>query len=352
MESSVRVCVRVRPLIPKEKLEDDNHAVEAFGNQVMIPSSNQTYTYDHVYGPEAGQEELWPCVSPLVESVFEGYNATIFAYGQTGSGKTFTMGSGNSAYITNVNDRGIIPRALNDIFETIAKKTAECPGYRTEVRLRFLEIYGEEIRDLLSQFGNGTLDTSSKAYLKEVQNGQVQVCGAREEDVHSADECIKLLDKGSYCRTTGATEMNSESSRSHAILTITMVQYIPFNLPKLPEVTSSPSSNTSAPVECDVRSCYFNFVDLAGSEKQKMTKAEGIRLKEGIDINKGLFVLGNVINALGDDTKRGRVHVPYRDSKLTRMLQDSLGTIMTMTYIFMEVNTYGISYLLYFRDRR
>ncbi|OQR98780.1 kinesin-like protein [Achlya hypogyna] len=307
--SSVRVCVRVRPLVPKEKLEDDNHAVETFGTQVIIPSSNVTYTYDHVFGPEAGQDELWPCVSPLVDSTFEGYNATIFAYGQTGSGKTFTMGSGNSAFVSNKEERGIIPRALNEIFDRIEAKKTEVPGYRAEVTFRFLEIYGEEIRDLLSQFGNGTLDTNSKVYLKESAIGQVQVHGAREEPVTSATECIKLLDKGSFCRTVGATDMNAESSRSHAILTITMTQHLPF----------------AEADECEVRSCYFNFVDLAGSEKQKMTKAEGLRLKEGIDINKGLFVLGNVINALGDDTRRGRVHVPYRDSKLTRMLQDSLG---------------------------
>ncbi|OQS05659.1 kinesin [Thraustotheca clavata] len=317
MESSVRVVVRVRPLVPKEKLDDDvNIAVETFGSQVMIPSSNITYTYDHVFGPEAGQDDLWPCVSPLVDSTFEGYNATIFAYGQTGSGKTFTMGSGNSAFVSNTEERGIIPRALHNIFDRIENKKKEIPGYSADVTFRFLEIYGEEIRDLLSQFGNGTLDTNSKVYLKEAANGQVIVHGAREESVLCADECIKLLDKGSFCRTVGATDMNSESSRSHAILTITMTQHIPF---------TPAEGATGDAVECDVRSCYFNFVDLAGSEKQKMTKAEGIRLKEGIDINKGLFVLGNVINALGDDTRRGRVHVPYRDSKLTRMLQDSLG---------------------------
>ncbi|RHY34671.1 hypothetical protein DYB32_000744 [Aphanomyces invadans] len=319
-ETSVRVCIRVRPLIPKERLDDEHLAVETYDSQVKVAS--QTFTFDHVFGPDAGQEDIWPCVTPLVDSVFEGYNATIFAYGQTGSGKTFTMGSGNSAFVSNPDERGIIPRVLQEMFARIEAKTSDGRGYRTELKLRFLEIYGEEIRDLLSQFGNGTLDTSSKVNLKEIQNGQVQVQGAREEDVHSADECIRLLDKGTYCRTTGATEMNSESSRSHAILTLTMVQYIPYEAVL---VKDGDEVDPNAPVEYDVRCCYFNFVDLAGSEKQKMTKAEGQRLKEGIDINKGLFVLGCVINALGDDTKRGKVHVPYRDSKLTRMLQDSLG---------------------------
>ncbi|KAG9414826.1 Kinesin-like protein kif21b [Aphanomyces cochlioides] len=317
-ETSVRVCVRVRPLIPKERLEDEHLAVETFDNQIKVAS--QTFTFDHVFGTESGQEDIWPCVTPLVDSVFEGYNATIFAYGQTGSGKTFTMGSGNSAFVSNPDERGIIPRVLQEMFGRIEAKKAAGNGYRVELRLRFLEIYGEEIRDLLSQFGNGTLDTSSKVNLKEVQNGQVQVQGAREEEVNSAEECISLLDKGTFCRTVGATEMNSESSRSHAILTLTMVQYIPYDMPSTEE-----GGEADAPTEFDVRCCYFNFVDLAGSEKQKMTKAEGQRLKEGIDINKGLFVLGCVINALGDDTKRGKVHVPYRDSKLTRMLQDSLG---------------------------
>lgn len=276
---------------------------------------NRAFTYDYVYGKYAQQSDIWHCVHPLICATFDGYNSTIFAYGQTGSGKTFTMGSGSSVNIS-PEDYGIIPRVITYMFDHIDVKTKENAHYRAEVRIRFLEIYGEEIHDLLVTLGDSIGE--NKLSLREAENGGVQVTGASEVKVTDSDECMRLLERGTLCRTTGSTLMNAHSSRSHAIFTVSMVQHVPIS-------DASSDGKSMEEGDYETRSSYFNFVDLAGSERQKRTQAEGKRLKEGIDINKGLLALGNVISALGDDRKRGKVHVPYRDSKLTRMLQDSLG---------------------------
>ncbi|KAI9895481.1 hypothetical protein PsorP6_018835 [Peronosclerospora sorghi] len=314
--TSVRVAVRIRPLIGREKVERCDECVSVLEeeNQIVM-GKNRAFTYDYVFGKYAHQSDIWRCVDPLVRSTFDGYNSTIFAYGQTGSGKTYTMGSGSSVHIP-PEDYGIIPRVISFMFNHMDTKLQENQHYNADFKVRFLEIYGEEIRDLLVTLGDTTGE--SKVSLREGEHGEVQVVGASEVQVSDADECMRLLERGTLCRTTGSTLMNAHSSRSHAIFTVTMVQHIPI---------SDTHVNGRAMEEGDyeTRNSYFNFVDLAGSERQKRTQAEGKRLKEGIDINKGLLALGNVISALGDDKKRGKVHVPYRDSKLTRMLQDSLG---------------------------
>lgn len=314
--ASVRVAVRIRPLIGREKVERCDECVSVLEeeNQIVM-GKNRAFTYDYVFGKYAQQSDIWRCVDPLIRATFEGYNSTIFAYGQTGSGKTYTMGSGSSVHIP-PEDYGIIPRVISFMFEQIDAKTQENAHYKAELHIRFLEIYGEEIHDLLVTLGDSTGE--NKVSLREAENGEVQVTGASEVRVVDADECMRLLERGTLCRTTGSTLMNAHSSRSHAIFTVTMVQHVPIGDP--------PADGAEmADGDYETRSSYFNFVDLAGSERQKRTQAEGKRLKEGIDINKGLLALGNVISALGDDKKRGKVHVPYRDSKLTRMLQDSLG---------------------------
>lgn len=314
--SSVRVAVRIRPLIGREKVERCDECVSVVEEEMQIVmGKNRSFTYDYVFGKYAQQSDIWKCVDPLVRANFDGYNSTIFAYGQTGSGKTFTMGSGSAVHIP-PEEYGIIPRVIMHMFETIESKTLENPLYKAELRIRFLEIYGEEIHDLLVTLGDSSGE--SKVALRETEGGEVLVTGAAEEVVGDADDCLRLLERGTLCRTTGSTLMNAHSSRSHAIFTVSMVQHIPI-------AGTAGEGDALAEGEYETRSCYFNFVDLAGSERQKRTQAEGKRLKEGIDINKGLLALGNVISALGDDKKRGKVHVPYRDSKLTRMLQDSLG---------------------------
>ena len=299
---SVQVAVRIRPLLSKEKLEHGEKCVSMPDpNEPCVQFANQrSYTYDYVFGTDSSQEDIFSsCVAPLIDASFDGYNATVFAYGQTGSGKTYTMGSGMSG-----DEReGVIPRSICNIFERISDLKASSPTAEATVRVEFLEIYGETIRDLLDPVGLG----DKQVVVRESESGEVCVSGCQSEVAKTADELLKVLERGTLCRTTGSTRMNSHSSRSHAIFTVLL------------EVSLQDGE--------DVRSSRFNFVDLAGSERAKKTGAVGLRLREGININVGLLALGNVISALGDPKKKGS-HVPYRDSKLTRMLQDSLGAIL------------------------
>lgn len=337
--STVRVAVRVRPLLGREKVERCDECVQVLDQDTqVIIGKNRSFTYDYTFSKYAQQSDIWKCVEPLVLSFMEGYNATIFAYGQTGSGKTYTMGTGSCTHSMK-EEYGIIPRVIEHIFNYIDMKRERLSDYKISMQIRFLEVYGEEIRDLLfhaSPFIESTMELytenmategrstshQSRVILRESENGEVQVTGASEEAVTCVGDCLRLLERGTLSRTTASTLMNAHSSRSHAIFTITMTQHIPTSGA---QETEAQADDTKMEPLFETRTSYFNFVDLAGSERQKRTQAEGKRLKEGIEINKGLLALGNVISALGDDKKRGRAHIPYRDSKLTRMLQDSLG---------------------------
>jgi DNA repair exonuclease SbcCD ATPase subunit len=311
--TSVRVAVRIRPLIGQELTERCAECIyvsEENKHQVVLGKT--CFTFDYVFGKRAGQQEIYnDCVGQLVLAAFEGFNATVLAYGQTGSGKTYTMGSASNLRVSDA-EIGIIPRVIQDIFETIRQRKEQDPACHYTVSAQFLEIYGEEIKDLLDP-------VNSRVMIRENQNSQITVVGAREEMVSSEEEMMMVLERGSVCRTTGSTLMNAQSSRSHAIFTMLLENRIARS------TGAEGEGGGAAEQQFEIRRSKFHFVDLAGSERAKRTGAEGKRLREGIDINKGLLVLGNVISALGDSKKRGRVHVPYRDSKLTRMLQDSLG---------------------------
>jgi len=285
----VRVAIRVRPLLDHELQQGclDNVCADEKENTIEI--GPKVFTYDYVFAGSDRANELYEsCVQPLLDGCFQGLNATVLAYGQTGSGKTFTMG-------TTGGSQGVIPRVAKDIFANIEEEMKE-GKIKYSVTVSFLEIYREEIRDLLC--------STSSLSVREDTNGQVFVSGLSETKVLSECDILDTLDKGCSERATGATSMNATSSRSHAIFTI--------NVRAVDEETQ------------DVRVSKFHLVDLAGSERAKRTHAQGKRLQEGIDINKGLLCLGNVISALGSETKR-QGHIPYRDSKLTRLLQDSLG---------------------------
>ena len=241
-------------------------------------------------------------MSPLVSSCFKGYNGTVLAYGQTGSGKTFTM-SGSAAK----NElHGMIPRAIESLFKNVERRKAE---FTFALKLSYLEIHNDDVRDLLTLSD----DKTTALMIRENPVKGVTVAGLTEHLVSSATEMAELLQKGSDSRATAGTEMNATSSRSHAICTITVEQ-----TPLVEDV----DGDAVAPA---AKWCKLRLVDLAGSERQKRTKAQGARLKEGININRGLLALGNVISALGDPKRQSGSHVPYRDSKLTRLLQDSLG---------------------------
>uniref|UniRef100_A0A8C3KYU6 Kinesin family member 4A n=1 Tax=Chrysolophus pictus TaxID=9089 RepID=A0A8C3KYU6_CHRPC len=225
------------------------------------------------------------------------YNATVLAYGQTGSGKTYSMGGTYTASQEHDPSMGVIPRVIKLLF----KEKEQRQDWEFVLKVSYLEIYNEDILDLLCS----SRERSSQISIREDPKEGIKIVGLTERNVACAQDTVSCLEQGNNSRTVASTAMNSQSSRSHAIFTICIDQK------KKNDKNSSFHSK-------------LHLVDLAGSERQKKTKAEGDRLKEGININRGLLCLGNVISALGEENKKGGF-VPYRDSKLTRLLQDSLG---------------------------
>uniref|UniRef100_A0A915EVR5 Kinesin-like protein n=1 Tax=Echinococcus canadensis TaxID=519352 RepID=A0A915EVR5_9CEST len=298
---SVKVIVRCRPLNNREKALDCKEVVDIDSNRGQCSISNplrlkdppKIFFFDGAFGTASTTEQIYAdIVYPLVEGVTEGYNGTIFAYGQTGCGKTFTM----QGVSDNCVNKGIISRSFEHIFET----TAASSGLKYLVRASFLEIYNEELRDLLGK------ETKIKCELKEHPEKGIFVTGLSMHKVKCVKDCKIIMEQGWKNRHVGATLMNADSSRSHSIFTI-----------YLEMVTLDKATSTE-----HLRAGKLNLVDLAGSERQSKTGATGDRLKEATKINLSLSALGNVISALVDANSR---HVPYRDSKLTRLLQDSLG---------------------------
>ncbi|NXC36670.1 KIF27 protein, partial [Campylorhamphus procurvoides] len=303
-EIPVKVAVRVRPLLSKEILHNHQVCVRLVPNaKQIIIGKDHVFTFDFVFGKSSTQEEVYTvCIKPLLVSLTEGYNATVFAYGQTGSGKTYTIGGDHIASVA-VDEKGIIPRAIQELFQHISENRS----INFHVKVSYIEVYKEELRDLLE------LETSVKElHIREDEKGNTVIVGAKEFQVECADEVISLLESGNAARHTGTTQMNEHSSRSHAIFTISICQ------------KQSAESQKNTDTARDLIASKFHFVDLAGSERVAKTGNTGERFKESIQINSGLLALGNVISALGDP-KRKSVHIPYRDAKITRILKDSLG---------------------------
>ncbi|KAI8967144.1 hypothetical protein BDF20DRAFT_917810 [Mycotypha africana] len=317
--AAVRVGLRVRPLTQKEALENCTECITYIPNEPQILlGTDKSFTFDYVFHPTTEQLHLYTQAAvPLLEKFLEGFNATILAYGQTGSGKTYSMGTGlESSVMDRKQDEGIVPRCITDLFKRLEERSKNEPEFQYKVYVSFLELYNEDLIDLLSlqqqptssiamKRTSLTMPTIADISIREDHAGNIYWTGVREERCYRPEELLAYLAKGSLCRTTASTDMNTVSSRSHAVFSITLKQFM-----------SHPESTTLA--------SKFHFVDLAGSERLKRTHAQGDRAKEGIAINSGLLALGNVISALGDDTRRSS-HIPYRDSKLTRLLQDSLG---------------------------
>ncbi|XP_069507116.1 kinesin-like protein KIF3B isoform X2 [Ambystoma mexicanum] len=298
---TVRVVVRCRPMNSKEVAGGYEKVVEVnvkFG-QVAVKNSRgttnelpKTFTFDAVYDSNSKQVELYDeTFRPLVDSVLQGFNGTIFAYGQTGTGKTFTM----EGVRNDPEKRGVIPNSFEHIFTHISRSQNQ----QYLVRASYLEIYQEEIRDLLSK------DQSKRLELKERPDTGVYVKDLSSFVTKSVKEIEHVMNVGNQNRSVGSTNMNEHSSRSHAIFMITVE-----------------CSELGLDGENHIRVGKLNLVDLAGSERQAKTGAQGERLKEATKINLSLSALGNVISALVDGKS---THIPYRDSKLTRLLQDSLG---------------------------
>ncbi|EEH51880.1 kinesin-II motor protein, flagellar associated [Micromonas pusilla CCMP1545] len=301
----VKVVVRCRPLFGKELKEGRGEIVECDPSRgemrIRNPRSSgdppKQFTFDQVYDARHSQLEIFEATAlPIVRAAMEGYNGTIFAYGQTGTGKTHTM-EGR----TNVKEeRGIIPNAFETIFADIDAGDGTNKNFL--VRASYLEIYNEDVRDLLGK------DQKKPCQLKEHPDTGVYVKDLTTFVVKSVEEIEKVLAVGKKNRSVGATAMNADSSRSHSIFTIT--------------IETSEVEEGAADEDARIRVGKLNLVDLAGSERQGKTGSTGDRLKEATKINLSLSTLGNVISSLVDGKS---THVPYRDSKLTRLLEDSLG---------------------------
>lgn len=301
-DDNVRVVVRCRPLNSKETSEGFKAIVkiDEVRGQVQVTNPDaprgeppKSFTFDTVFAPGCKQTDVYnQTARPIVEAVMEGYNGTIFAYGQTGTGKTFTM----EGVRAQPELRGIIPNSFAHIFGTIAKAGDQV---RFLVRVSYLEIYNEEVRDLLGK------NQKSRLEVKERPDVGVYVKDLSAFVVNNADDMDRIMTLGNKNRSVGSTNMNEHSSRSHAIFSITVER-----------------SDAGPDKEQHVRVGKLHMVDLAGSERQTKTGATGQRLIEATKINLSLSTLGNVISSLVDGKS---THIPYRNSKLTRLLQDSLG---------------------------
>ena len=297
--------MRCRPLFGKEIKEGRETIVECDVTRGEIRIVNpktpedppKQFTFDNVYDARNSQLEIYEeSALPIVRAAIEGYNGTIFCYGQTGTGKTHTMEGKDEP----ASERGIIPNAFETLFGDI--DAVDSTNKNFLVRASFLEIYNENVRDLLGK------DQSKTCDLKETPERGVYVKDLTTFVVKSVSEINNVLQVGKKNRSVGATLMNADSSRSHSIFTVT--------------VETSEVDPGGREEDAHIRVGKLNLVDLAGSERQSKTQATGDRLKEATKINLSLSALGNVISALVDG-KSG--HIPYRDSKLTRLLQDSLG---------------------------
>ena len=303
---NIRVAVRCRPLSKKE-IDESQKSVFSDENGLAVmrdPSDDKEhkFAYDFVYGPQSSQQQVFEDIGiPMMNSAFGGYNGTIFAYGQTGSGKTHSMtGDPTPEHC------GIIPRINEAIFERIAQEEQQSSTKKFLVVCSFFEIYNEIIFDLLDPTPKNKR-SSAGLQIREHNVLGIYVKDLQEIVVDSAEKVEKLMAQGQQHRSVASTQMNAVSSRSHSVFTIKLHQ----------QDIEDESKNVFAKV---------NLVDLAGSERAQKTGAQGDRLKEGANINKSLSSLGNVINGLVEKARGNKkTFVPYRDSKLTRVLQESLG---------------------------
>lgn len=324
----VRVILRIRPLIRSELMEGGGICIQARGSSVFL-QNDTSYVFDSVLGPESTQEEVSnEILSNLLTQFIRGYNCTALAYGQTGAGKSYTIGVPDQtslSYVEECSGRstiegsgkidedvadnygegsviddktkyasvGLVPRFLVQLFNALDSVQSVW-----KVRISFLEVYNEALKDLLSP------ETDSSSLCIRDYKGKVIVQNLTEREVSNAKEAVVYFFDGGILRATAVTAMNEQSSRSHSIFTI--------NLERVENNKKFISK--------------FSFVDLAGSERAKKSGATGLQFKEMVGINSGLLALGNVISALAaNQDSREKRHVPYRDSKLTRLLQDSLG---------------------------
>eukprot|EP01062_Namystynia_karyoxenos_P033293 TRINITY_DN244_c1_g1_i1.p1 TRINITY_DN244_c1_g1~~TRINITY_DN244_c1_g1_i1.p1 ORF type:complete len:1118 (+),score=626.38 TRINITY_DN244_c1_g1_i1:92-3445(+) len=323
---NIRVVIRVRPMNQKER-ETCKEAVHLDLGMGSISVAHAVgdpdrFTFDAVYNNTFSQKQIFNNeVKPLVQSVLDGYNATVFAYGQSGSGKTFTMTG-----VPGTENAGLMPNALNAIFAGVKELETTQKTYR--IKISYLELYNGKARDLFAK-------KQTNLEIKQNASKNFYVKGLDAFEVTTTTECLRLFDEGTERRKTASTDLNEHSSRSHAIFTV----YI---------VSTDHEADAGAPV---IMTSKLNLCDLAGSERQSKTNTTGDTLREGCNINLSLSALGTVIDTL----VKGKGHVPYRSSPLTMLLKDSLGgnskTVMFANVGPADMNTAETISTLRFADR-
>ncbi|KAH6656602.1 hypothetical protein BKA67DRAFT_160213 [Truncatella angustata] len=354
--TAVKVAIRVRPplkptdpgfeLIPQRFQRSMVQATSATNIAIDAPQGKKLFVFDRVFGPEIDQEGVWDYLNESVGAFLQGYNVSILAYGQSGAGKSYTMGtSGEQA---DLEVMGVIPRAATALFErlegppppknpnrnsmsqlrtpsrySVSASSSTPKGEKNwQLKATYVEIYNEQLRDLLVQEETPVHERGNVA-IREDTKGNILLTGLRQVDINSVHDLENALSFGSMIRQTDSTAINEKSSRSHAVFSLNLVQ-------RKQKTTAAAEKRFSVPLEAMsgaetwvTTDSKLHFVDLAGSERLKNTGAQGERAKEGISINAGLAALGKVISQLS--SRNPGAHVSYRDSRLTRLLQDSLG---------------------------
>ncbi|KLU80972.1 hypothetical protein MAPG_00068 [Magnaporthiopsis poae ATCC 64411] len=354
--TSVRVAVRIRPplqptdpgfdLIPQRFQRSMVQVTSDTSLTIDAPQGRKLFVFDRVFGSEVGQEGVFDYVSDCVNAFTQGYNVSLLAYGQSGAGKSYTMGTSGPLEQDDLEMMGVIPRAAFELFEKLDGGAAKpvnanrssmshlrTPArYSTQstpraeknwsLKATYVEIYNEQLRDLLLPDTVPAHERSAVTIREDVK-GNILLTGLRQVEINSVDDLMAALNLGSALRQTDATAINARSSRSHAVFSLNLVL-------RNKKVTSAAEKRFSVPLEAMsgtepwvTTDSKLHFVDLAGSERLKNTGAQGERAKEGISINAGLAALGKVISQLS--SRQAGSHVSYRDSRLTRLLQDSLG---------------------------
>ncbi|PVV04038.1 hypothetical protein BB560_001475 [Smittium megazygosporum] len=349
--SQIKVALKTKPILESKSNDNDQSCLKYIpgSNQILI-LPDRSFTFDYVFNNKDSQKYLYETsVKPLVLEFLKGFNSTVMAYGQTGSGKTYTMGTDSFIESSDLIDEtsGVIPRAFADIVSSLKSQKKSSADFIYQLEASFIELYNDEVIDLLNSNGSNNnlpvkhkINSVLKRKAENLNNKKLarstSLSGAifksektKNENylwsmvekalVKNERDLFKFMNIGNSRRTTGSTEDNKFSSRSHAIFTLTLTQQSPeLNLP-VPNNKRSPTIQNLKKIVSKI-----HFVDLAGSERIKSTKSTGDRLKEGISINSGLLALGNVISSLGNALKK-QLHIPYRNSKLTRLLEDSIG---------------------------
>jgi len=350
--------VRIRPPLPPNDPALDSIPPRFRNNICSVVSlstlavdakdGQRAFTFDRVFSDNERQEAIWEYVSEGVSAFTHGYNVSVLAYGQSGAGKSYTMGTTNPGEQSSIADMGIIPRAAAALFEELSGTNTPRPS-RSQSQLQsanpgafgsgdaewqlkatYVEIHNEELRDLLVSPSTAGSGETVPVQIRE-DKGRIMLTGAKQVEVKSVNDLMNALHYGSAIRQTDATAINSQSSRSHAIFSLNLVQKKrKASISTISSLDSAESTNGMITLDSKL-----HFVDLAGSERLKNSGLTGERAKEGISINGGLAALGKVISQLS--SRSAGSHVSYRDSRLTRLLQDSMGG-NAITYMVACVN--------------